>query len=94
MSANVFTSSYNEICIDFSEDERGDLLIFLSGMAEITAVVDAAKQYNEKAKNWIILPLHSTLSIAEQDKVRHFFVNEAFLSRNRISEIKLVMVGS
>ncbi|KAG8247631.1 DEAH (Asp-Glu-Ala-His) box polypeptide 34 [Homalodisca vitripennis] len=53
----------------YPKDERGDLLIFLSGMSEITAVVDAAKQYNEKTQGWIILPLHSTLSIADQDKV-------------------------
>ncbi|XP_018399875.1 PREDICTED: probable ATP-dependent RNA helicase DHX34 [Cyphomyrmex costatus] len=50
-------------------DEKGDLLIFLSGISEITAVVDAAKEYSIKKNNWIILPLHSTLSIIEQDKV-------------------------
>lgn len=53
----------------FSADEKGDLLIFLSGMNEITTVVDAAKEYSKKKNNWIVLPLHSTLSIAEQDKV-------------------------
>ncbi|EGI58771.1 Putative ATP-dependent RNA helicase DHX34 [Acromyrmex echinatior] len=50
-------------------DEKGDLLIFLSGISEITAVVDAAKEYSIKKNNWIVLPLHSTLSIIEQDKV-------------------------
>ncbi|XP_055611931.1 probable ATP-dependent RNA helicase DHX34 isoform X2 [Uranotaenia lowii] len=49
--------------------EKGDVLIFLSGLNEITSIVDAAKEYAETQKNWIILPLHSTLSIAEQDKV-------------------------
>ncbi|XP_055634665.1 probable ATP-dependent RNA helicase DHX34 isoform X2 [Toxorhynchites rutilus septentrionalis] len=49
--------------------EKGDVLVFLSGLNEITSIVDAAKEYSEKNKNWIILPLHSTLSIAEQDKV-------------------------
>ncbi|XP_011135591.1 probable ATP-dependent RNA helicase DHX34 [Harpegnathos saltator] len=53
----------------YPSDEKGDLLIFLSGMNEITTVVDAAKEYSKKKNNWIILPLHSTLSIAEQDKV-------------------------
>lgn len=52
-----------------SVDEKGDLLIFLSGISEITALVDAAKEYSKKKNNWIVLPLHSTLSIAEQDKV-------------------------
>lgn len=51
-------------------EERGDLLIFLSGMSEIQALVDAAKEYNLKKKTWIVLPLHSTLSLADQDKVR------------------------
>lgn len=49
--------------------EKGDLLIFMSGLTEITTVVDAATEYAEKNKNWIILPLHSSLSIADQDKV-------------------------
>ncbi|XP_066590433.1 probable ATP-dependent RNA helicase DHX34 [Prorops nasuta] len=53
----------------YSVEEKGDLLIFLSGMSEITAVVDAAKEYSQKKNNWIVLPLHSTLSIADQDKV-------------------------
>lgn len=52
-----------------SEKDRGDLLIFLSGMSEITAVAEAAKEYSKKDNNWIVLPLHSTLSIADQDKV-------------------------
>lgn len=53
----------------YPNDERGDLLVFLSGMSEIQAVVDAAKEYNMKKKTWIVLALHSTLSLAEQDKV-------------------------
>ncbi|XP_063627218.1 probable ATP-dependent RNA helicase DHX34 isoform X1 [Cydia splendana] len=53
----------------YPSDERGDLLIFMSGVQEITAICDAAQQYTEKTKKWIVLPLHSGLSIAEQDKV-------------------------
>lgn len=45
------------------------MLIFLSGMAEISSVADATGAYAEQTKRWIILPLHSTLSIADQDKV-------------------------
>lgn len=41
----------------------------MSGMSEIAAVVDAAKEYAVRTKSWIVLPLHSTLSIDEQDKV-------------------------
>ena len=51
------------------EDERGDVLMFLSGTKEITAVVEATKQYNDKKQCWCILELHSALSLAEQDKV-------------------------
>ncbi|XP_052742483.1 probable ATP-dependent RNA helicase DHX34 isoform X2 [Bicyclus anynana] len=53
----------------YPSDERGDLLIFMSGVQEITAICDAAQQYTEKNKNWIVLPLHSGLSLTEQDKV-------------------------
>ncbi|XP_006815471.1 putative ATP-dependent RNA helicase DHX34 [Saccoglossus kowalevskii] len=53
----------------YDSNERGDLLIFLSGMSEISSVSDAAKHYALKTKRWIILQLHSTLSVAEQDKV-------------------------
>lgn len=56
--------------LKISGTEKGDLLIFLSGISEITAVVDAAKEYSKKDNNWIVLPLHSTLSIANQDKVK------------------------
>lgn len=38
-------------------------------MSEITAVVEATKEYSLQKQNWIILQLHSTLSISEQDKV-------------------------
>ncbi|CAB0019647.1 unnamed protein product, partial [Nesidiocoris tenuis] len=53
----------------FKPTDRGDVLIFVSGYNEITSILDAINQYNEKAKRWIALPLHSSLSIADQDKV-------------------------
>lgn len=52
----------------YPSTEKGDLLIFLSGLNEITTIEEAAKEYAEKTKNWIILPLHSQLAIADQDK--------------------------
>lgn len=52
-----------------SETEKGDLLIFMSGLREIETIVDAATEYAEKNKNWIVLQLHSTCSIQDQDKV-------------------------
>ena len=53
----------------YPSTERGDLLIFMSGMNEIASVVEAAKEYALRTKRWIVLPLHSTLSIEEQEKV-------------------------
>ncbi|CAB3383855.1 Hypothetical predicted protein [Cloeon dipterum] len=51
------------------KDEKGDVLMFLSGMTEISTVVEACKLFAHETQNWIILPLHSTLSISDQDKV-------------------------
>jgi HrpA-like RNA helicase len=53
----------------YAKEEKGDLLVFLSGLNEIQSVVDAAKEYAEKNQNWIVLPLHSSLSMQDQDKV-------------------------
>lgn len=69
--ASLNSSFLNAFAL-FTGNERGDLLIFVSGFSEINAIIDAAVQYNEKLKKWIILPLHSSLSIAEQDKVSFF----------------------
>ncbi|XP_020642936.3 putative ATP-dependent RNA helicase DHX34 [Pogona vitticeps] len=53
----------------YPPEERGDLLIFLSGVAEIGAVLEAVQTYATHTQRWVALPLHSTLSVAEQDKV-------------------------
>ncbi|XP_060113800.1 probable ATP-dependent RNA helicase DHX34 [Heteronotia binoei] len=53
----------------YPPEERGDLLVFLSGVAEIGAVVEAAQAYATHTQRWVVLPLHSTLSVAQQDKV-------------------------
>ncbi|XP_057203927.1 probable ATP-dependent RNA helicase DHX34 isoform X2 [Triplophysa rosa] len=50
-------------------EERGDLLLFLSGVAEISTIQDACQTYATHTQRWIVLPLHSTLSLAQQDKV-------------------------
>ncbi|KAJ3215648.1 DEAH (Asp-Glu-Ala-His) box polypeptide 34 [Dinochytrium kinnereticum] len=49
--------------------ERGDLLIFMSGINEITNLADSLKPYAQYTKRWIILMLHSALSVKEQEKV-------------------------
>jgi ATP-dependent RNA helicase DHX34 len=53
----------------YKNTERGDVLIFLNGISEISIVAEACKEYAEFTKKWIILILHSTLSVEEQQKV-------------------------
>uniref|UniRef100_A0A667XB43 DEAH (Asp-Glu-Ala-His) box polypeptide 34 n=1 Tax=Myripristis murdjan TaxID=586833 RepID=A0A667XB43_9TELE len=53
----------------YPPEERGDLLIFLSGVAEISTIQEACQVYATHTRRWIVLPLHSTLSLAQQDKV-------------------------
>uniref|UniRef100_A0A3B4AT61 Uncharacterized protein n=1 Tax=Periophthalmus magnuspinnatus TaxID=409849 RepID=A0A3B4AT61_9GOBI len=53
----------------YPPEERGDLLIFLSGVTEISTIQEACQIYATHTRRWIILPLHSTLSLAQQDKV-------------------------
>ena len=52
-----------------ASSERGDVLIFMSGMKEILALADEISKHVSGAKKWIVLLLHSALSIEEQDKV-------------------------
>ncbi|XP_035242569.1 probable ATP-dependent RNA helicase DHX34 isoform X1 [Anguilla anguilla] len=53
----------------YPTEERGDLLLFLSGVAEINTIQEACQTYATHTRRWIVLPLHSTLSLAQQDKV-------------------------
>lgn len=52
-------------------DERGDLLVFLSGMGDMLAVSEGVREYVEAKtpRRWVVLMLHSSLSVEEQDKV-------------------------
>ncbi|KAA8594111.1 hypothetical protein FQN60_004945 [Etheostoma spectabile] len=54
----------------YPPEERGDLLIFLSGVAEISTIQEACQIYGTHTRRWIVLPLHSTLSLAQQDKAQ------------------------
>jgi HrpA-like RNA helicase len=53
----------------YPQTERGDVLVFLSGINEIAALLHEVKTYSEHTGRWIALPLHSALAIEEQDKV-------------------------
>lgn len=54
---------------EYPVTERGDVLIFLSGIGEIDALYNAISVHTAHTKRWIPLMLHSTLSVEEQDKV-------------------------
>ncbi|KAI8342400.1 P-loop containing nucleoside triphosphate hydrolase protein [Chlamydoabsidia padenii] len=51
------------------ETERGDMLIFLSGINEITSLEQELKIYAEQTRKWIILILHSSVAIDDQEKI-------------------------
>lgn len=53
----------------YPQDERGDLLIFVSGMNEIDILFDQLNNYAAYTRRWIILRLHSSLSVEEQELV-------------------------
>lgn len=50
--------------------QKGDMLIFLNGYSEISQLCDAVTEYAQIKQNWFVLPLHSSLSLEDQDKVR------------------------
>ena len=54
---------------EYPVTQRGDVLVFLSGLNEISLIADELTQYAKQTRRWIVLKMHSTLSIAEQDKV-------------------------
>ncbi len=79
----------------YPSTERGDLLVFLSGIKEITIVSNACKEYAEKSNNWIVLALHSTLSLADQDKVFDYApdgIRKCIISTN-IAETSVTIDG-
>ncbi|XP_054169155.1 probable ATP-dependent RNA helicase DHX34 [Oppia nitens] len=79
----------------YDSKERGDLLVFLSGLSEINSVGEVLKDYARENHKWIILCLHSTLSIEEQDKVFDVppeSVRKCILSTN-IAETSLTIDG-
>ena len=79
----------------YPENERGDVLMFLSGIKEITTIADACQEYSEKNNKWIVLSLHSTLSLSDQDKVFDYApegVRKCIISTN-IAETSITIDG-
>lgn len=75
--------------------QKGDLLIFLNGFSEISTLADAVNEYSQYKQNWIVLPLHSSLSLEEQDKVFNYppeGVRKCIISTN-IAETSVTIDG-
>ncbi|TDG41279.1 hypothetical protein AWZ03_012294 [Drosophila navojoa] len=75
--------------------ERGDVLIFVSGVNEIDVVCDAVREYAKEQTHWLLLPLHSGLALAEQDKVFDYApdgMRKCIVSTN-IAETSLTVDG-
>uniref|UniRef100_A0A0N5ALD2 ATP-dependent RNA helicase DHX34 n=1 Tax=Syphacia muris TaxID=451379 RepID=A0A0N5ALD2_9BILA len=69
IDASPYLNVLQMIDAKIPQTERGDALVFLNGISEITVVAEALKVYAESNKRWVILMLYSTLSVEEQDKV-------------------------
>ncbi|KAL6754390.1 putative ATP-dependent RNA helicase DHX34-like protein [Haematococcus lacustris] len=75
--------------------QRGDLLIFVAGLADITALTAALRTYALEGRRWVVLPLHSSLSVEDQDKVFDAApegVRKAIISTN-IAETSVTIDG-
>jgi HrpA-like RNA helicase len=55
---------------EYERSQRGDLLVFLSGINEITAVAERMREHAKKTKKWIVLTLHSSVPAEEQVQPR------------------------
>lgn len=79
----------------YSVSEKGDLLVFLNGFSEISTLASAVNEYAERKRNWIVLQLHSSLSLEEQDKVFNYApdgVRKCIISTN-IAETSVTIDG-
>ncbi|XP_050502195.1 probable ATP-dependent RNA helicase DHX34 [Diabrotica virgifera virgifera] len=79
----------------YTQNQKGDMLVFLNGFSEISTLADAVTDYSESKKNWIVLPLHSSLSLEEQDKVFDYppeGVRKCIISTN-IAETSVTIDG-
>ncbi|XP_050184089.1 probable ATP-dependent RNA helicase DHX34, partial [Myiozetetes cayanensis] len=76
-------------------EERGDVLVFLSGAAEIQQVLGPAQVYAQHTQRWVVLPLHGSLPAEQQDKVFHLpppGVRKCILATN-IAETSVTIDG-
>lgn len=79
----------------YPTSERGDVLIFVSGVNEIESVVEAVHEYATEQTHWLVLPLHSGQAIADQSKVFDYApegMRKCIVSTN-IAETSLTVDG-
>lgn len=69
IDSKPYVSIISRIDETVPKEERGDVLIFVCGTAEIGVLCDRLADYARGAKRWIVLPLHAGLSAEEQDRV-------------------------
>jgi HrpA-like RNA helicase len=75
--------------------QRGDVLAFLPGVAEISAVAAALAPYAASSRRWVILPLHASLPAEAQARVFEApppGVRKAILSTN-VAETSVTVDG-
>eukprot|EP00873_Tetraselmis_striata_P028313 jgi/Tetstr1/448577/TSEL_035826.t1 len=75
ISAGPYVNVLRRIDTEVPREERGDVLVFLSGMDDIGTVAEALEEYAAQTKRWVVLKLHSSLAVESQDRV--FDVAEA-----------------
>lgn len=71
------------------------MLIFVSGVNEIDSICEAVREYATQQTQWLVLPLHSGLALAEQDKVFDYApdgMRKCIVSTN-IAETSLTVDG-
>eukprot|EP01134_Creolimax_fragrantissima_P003107 CFRG3107T1 len=95
LDATPYVRVLQMIDMNYPQSDRGDVLVFLSGKAEIQTIAEALNTYAKKAKRWIILTLHSALDHSQQDKVFNIApegVRKCILSTN-IAETSVTIDG-
>lgn len=58
-----------KIELEYLAEQRGDVLCFVAGMSDIETICEAVAEHGRESGKWIALPLHSALSMEEQDRV-------------------------
>jgi HrpA-like RNA helicase len=54
---------------ELPSSQRGDMLIFVAGTQDIDTLYSALRPYTLETKAWLVLKLHASLSVDDQDKV-------------------------